>query len=88
MKKQNKNTMIHLIKEKIGKKKYNFPKNTFVEMDRYDEYLNTELVGMYIKGGVLYLVSNTSQYGVETDKVSEFHTDFVNLFYNYVMKNV
>lgn len=82
----NKNSMIHEIKEKIladSQKQYFFPANTIVELDRYDEYVPTELVAMYISdSGSLIINTNTEEYGVETDKVSDFHRDFVEIFYN------
>lgn len=85
--KKNKNSMIHEIKEKVKTDKFFFPKDTILELDRYDEYVPTELVCMYVKGGVLFINTYTEQYGVETDKVSEFHTDFVEMFYNIMKFN-
>ena len=51
------------------------------ELDRFEEYISTQLVAMFIKGNVLFINTYTEKYGVETDKVSDFHNDFVQEFY-------
>ena len=80
----NKNSMIHEIKEKVKRGKFFFPNNTILELDRYEEYIPTQLVSMWVKGNVLFINTYTEEYGVETDKVSDFHKDFVEMFYNMV----
>ena len=75
--------MIHEIKNLIKNcgGKYFFPNNTIIELDRFEEYISTQLVAMFIKGNVLFINTYTEKYGVETDKVSDFHNDFVQEFY-------
>lgn len=85
---KNKNTLIHEIKKAIKKNGFMFPENTILELDRYDEYIPTYLVTMFVKGDVLYITTYTEEYGDEIDKVSDFHSDFVNQFYNILKKNV
>lgn len=82
----NKNSLIHEIKKTIRNKGYLFPNNTIIELDRYEEYIPTKLVAMFVKKDVLYITTYTKEYGDEIDKVSDFHTDFVKDFYNYVIK--
>lgn len=84
----NKNQLIHEIKKKLKTdKKAFFPNNTIVELDRYEEYIPTHLITMFVKGDVLYINTYTEQYGVETDKVSDFHQDYVKIFYNLMYNN-
>lgn len=83
----NKNLMINAIKKHLkcnNNKKFYFPTDTIVELDRYDEYIPTLLISMSVKKDVLYLKSYTEKYGIETDKVSDFHTDFVKEFYTHI----
>lgn len=81
--KKNKNILIHEIKKKIGKK-YQFPIGTLMEMDYYNDYIPTALMFLEVKKDTLYLISNTIPYGIETDRVSDFHTDYVEDIYKIV----
>lgn len=81
-----KNTMIHEIKQKIGKH-YVFPIGTLMELDYYNDYIPTALMFLDVKKDTLYLTSNTLQYGVETDKLSDFHSDYVKDIYDIVNEN-
>lgn len=83
----NKNSLIHEIKRLIKKDGYMFPNDTILTLDRYDEYIPTYLVTMFVKKDVLYITTYTKEYGDEIDKVSDFHTDFVKEFYNILMNN-
>ena len=81
--KKNKNILIHEIKHKIGKR-FQFPIGTLIEMDYYDDYIPTALMFLEVKNDTLYLVSNTIPYGIERDRVSDFHTDYVEDIYKIV----
>lgn len=82
--KKNKNILIHEIKKRIGKR-FQFPIGTLMKLDYYDDYVTTALMYLEVKKDTLYLVSNTLEHGVETDKVSDFHTDYVGDIYNMVI---
>lgn len=86
---KNKNAMIHELKEfvKNNGKRYNFPVDTTMVLDYYDEYLYTKLIALEIKNKVLVLVSYTEEYGNDTDNLSDFHSDIVGDIYNLVINN-
>jgi hypothetical protein len=84
---KNKNNLIHELKEfvKNNGKKYRFPIQTKMVLDRYDEYIDTRLLALVFTKGKLELVSSTDEYGVEVDNLSDFHSDIVNDVYKIVM---
>jgi len=84
---KNKNNLIHELKEfvKNNGKKYCFPIEQKMVLDRYDEYINTKLLKLEITKSKLVLVSSTDKYGVEVDNLSDFHSDIVNDIYKLVM---
>lgn len=89
MKNKNKNNLIHELKEfvKANGKTYNFPTNTEMVLDRYDDYLNTKLNRLVLIKDKLVLCTTTAEFGDEEDNLSEFHSDIVNDVYNIVMNN-
>ena len=86
---KNKNAMIHELKEFVKEKgkRYDFPANTTMVLDYYDEYVLTKLIALEIKNKVLILVSHTEEYGNDTDNLSDFHSDIVGDIYNLVINN-
>ena len=56
-----------------------------MELDYYEDYIPTALMYLDVKNNALYLTSNTLQYGVDTDKLSDFHSDYVKDIYEIVV---
>ena len=56
-------------------------------LDRYDDYLNTQLLKLVINKGKLILVTFTKEFGIEEDNLSDFHSDIVNDIYNGISTN-
>lgn len=85
---KNKNYLIHDLKEivKSQGKEYLFPLDTEMVLDRYDEYINTQLLKLVIQKGKLILVSYTKDFGIEEDNLSDFHSDIVNDIYKVIVK--
>lgn len=85
-KNKNKNYLIHDLKEivKSHGKEYLFPLDTEMVLDRYDDYINTQLLKLVIQKGKLILVSYTKDFGIEEDNLSDFHSDIVNDIYKIV----
>ena len=76
---KNKNYLIHDLKEivKSHGKEYLFPLDTEMVLDRYDDYINTQLLKLVIQKGKLIL---------EEDNLSDFHSDIVNDIYKVIVK--
>lgn len=87
-KNKNKNYLIHDLKKivKSHGKEYLFPMDTEMVLDRYDDYVLTQLVKLVIQKGKLTLVSYTEDFGIEEENLSDFHSDIVNDIYNVVVK--
>jgi hypothetical protein len=85
---KNKNNLIHNLKEFVKSKgnEYLFPLDTEMVLDRYDDYLNTQLLKLVINKGKLILVTFTKEFGIEEDNLSDFHSDIVNDIYNVIVK--
>ena len=85
----NKNQMIHTLKEyvkKLPNRIFDFAPNTRMMLDYYEEYVDTELLSLYLKNGVLYLTTKTEEYGNDVDRLSDFHQTIVADIYYEVQK--
>lgn len=85
---KNKNNLIHDLKKIVEHQgtEYLFPLDTEMVLDRYDDYINTQLLKLTInKKNRLILVSFTKEFGIEEDNLSDFHSDIVNDVYKIVM---
>ena len=83
----NKNQIIHSLKNLVGERNgrsFTFEPNTRMVLDYFDDYLDTELISLVLKRGVLYLNTRTKEHGNDTDRLSDFHATIVEDIYNVV----